>query len=67
MEAPLIRFCVRHGSSSTLHQILDASLNTRNLTLIVVEIVRILGINVCLKKVILFDADQLIQTDDKRR
>ena len=38
-EDPLIQFCIRHGSSSTLHQILDASLNTRNLTLIVAEIV----------------------------
>lgn len=27
MEAPLIRFCIRHGSPSTLHQILDVSLN----------------------------------------
>lgn len=41
MEDPLIRFCVRHGSPSMLHQILDASLNTRNLTLIVAEILRV--------------------------
>lgn len=40
MEDPLMRFCVRHGSPNTLHQILDASLNTRNLTLIATEILR---------------------------